>query len=162
MKLAIVCEMPGPSKILSDDIKSVTRFGGGSIIRYNANVVGDPDLSANAEQSAKDAFRYCAGPFSEMEFVRIIAKSVFDKALASSRWILFIGHDCVVDIQSFEVFQKTLDLHTGEKFDLVRFPHWTASGVSGISEKYSFQKSPFLCQWGTVTAQRRILIELED
>lgn len=134
MKLAIICEMPDSGK---------------------------EDLSANAEKSAQDAFAYCHGPFSGMEFVRRSDKSASDKVHETAHWILLMGHDCLVDIQAFEVFAETVALSRGRNIDEVLFPRWTSSGLAGDCSQFSFQRTPFAWLESPAPAKRRILIEPE-
>ena len=137
MNLAIICEPPGSGK---------------------------EDLSAHAEQSAKDAFAYCPGPFKEMGFVRETPGSVARARQLGADWILFMRHYCLVDIQAFEEMGWSLKRAAEEGFDadMINFRRWSSAGPSTDPSRFWFQKSPFSKTIYPIEARRRILIEPEE
>lgn len=146
MKLAIICEMP-ETRVEKPDV---------SLDAYTPE-----EHSARAEKSAKDAFAYCQGPFTEMAFVREALGCVTQARQDGVDWILTMSHDCLVDIQAFEevgVAFKSLWVA-----DMVNFHRWSNGGPSGPTSqsRFWFQKNPFSRPIAPTLASRRILIEPE-
>jgi len=166
LNLAVVCEIPEPIQMsgnlmdLGFDQNAETAFA------LDGGFLQCKDLSANAAKSARDAFAYCQGPFGSMEFHRVTGKpheygKMDSRAFASllgCDWLLFMYHDCLVDIQAFEFFCPVKNVNE------VRFRKWTTAGPSGASD-YTFLQTSSLfvneVDRSRTGINRRILIEPE-
>lgn len=136
MKLAIICEMPKViGKVVTGPV--TVSFGGESLASFEDGIDHvEHDLSASAEQSAKDAFAYCPGPFGLMSFIREDPRAN-ELVMPQSDWILRMAHDCLVDIQAFEVAENAL-LNKFSKSMI--FEKWTPSGPRVDRSSYFFAK----------------------
>lgn len=158
MKLAIICAMP-VKRIVSGDLKTVERIAEGLSPRLdNICLEEEVDLSEHAEQSALDAFSYCHGPFESMVFVR--AKdgdvAVSPDIAAAVDWVLFLRHDCIVDIQAFEHLPDDMN-----DFDTLAFQKWDTSGPRSKLSHFRFGNLGS-SDGGTHNLPNRILIEPFD
>ena len=168
MNLAVVCEIPEPIQMsgnlmdLGFDQNAETAFA------LDGGFLQCKDLSANAAKSARDAFAYCQGPFSEMEFICAKVAAVSPRlqcAKNGTDWILFMAHDCLIDIQALEEMGSVLQLAVRAAIDatMIRFLRWGTGGLSGGYSRFCFQKARFAeSGYYPIEAPRRILIEPED